>query len=169
MAITFPTTAELTSRLDEVEARLPAFPARIFRLQRAIAAANYDRTVAAFEAWTKATSRVLRHRQDLRQDRHRPGSRRRRATSSPASAPVPAPSPARPRRRASKVSEAAQTEATKLVDSAIDAVEDDVDDAIDAVEDVDDKPGSGTPVRAVDQGRARRAGQGAERSSAPRA
>ena len=35
-----------------------------------------------------------------------------------------------------------QTEATKLVDSALDAVEDDVDDAIDAVEDT---PGSGTP------------------------
>ena len=59
MAITFPTPADLTTRLDELEARLPVVSARVLKLQRAVAAATYDRTVAAFEAIASSINAFL--------------------------------------------------------------------------------------------------------------
>ena len=141
MAITFPTSAELTSRLDEVEARLPALPARIFKLQRAIAANNYDRWVAAFEAWNKAMSAFFGTAKTS--GKTVTGQARAAAGDVVDSVRTGARTVAgQATAQGRKVSQSAQNEATKLVDSALDAVEDDVDDAIDAVE---DKPGSGTP------------------------
>jgi hypothetical protein len=130
MAITFPSTAELTSRLDQLEARLPTIPARIVKLQRAIAAANYDRTVATFNALTGSTASFL--------DTARTSSRTvtgqaRAATGDVVSTlrigakTVAGQAGAQGR----KVAEAAATETTKLVDEAIESVE--------------EGPGSGRP------------------------
>ena len=73
-------TATLTEQLDKLEANLPAVPARILRLQRTLAGAAYDRTAAVVTAVAGSTKQLPRHRPGLRQDGHRPGPRRRRAT-----------------------------------------------------------------------------------------
>lgn len=141
MAITFPGSAEITTRLDEFESRLPAFPARIFKLQRSITAANYDRTVAMFEAVTEAMKEFFSTAKTS--GKTVTGQARAAAQDVVSSvrtgaATVGGQATAQGR----KVAQTAGSKATELVDDAIDAVEDDVDDAIDAVE---DSPGSGTP------------------------
>lgn len=130
MAITFPSTAELTSRLDELEARLPTIPARIVKLQRAIAAANYDRTMATFNALTGSAASFLNV---ARTSGKTVTGQARAATGDVGSSmrtgakTVAGQAGAQGR----TVARAAETETTKLVDEAIEAVE--------------DAPGSGTP------------------------
>jgi len=141
MAITFPSTAELTSRLDELEARLPAIPARIMKLQRAVSAAYYDRTVATINALTGSASSFL----TTARTSGKTVTGQARAAAGDVAAnvrtnvnTVTGQAAAQGRR----VARAAESETTKLVDEAIDAVESDLDEAI---EDVQDAPGSGTP------------------------
>jgi hypothetical protein len=123
MAITFPSTAEITSRLDELEARLPAIPARLVKLQRAVSAAYYDRTVAAFNALTGSASSFL----DTAKTSGKTVTGQARAASRDVAATVrtnvntvTGQAAAQSRR----VVDAAETETTKLVDGAIESVED---------------------------------------------
>jgi hypothetical protein len=142
MAITFPSTEEINSRLDELEAQLPALPARIFKFQRAVANAYCERTTAAFTAIGDAVKSFL---ETARNSGATVTGQARAAAEDVATsvrtgvATVSGQATAQGR----KVSEAAETQASKLIDQAIDAVEDDVDEAIDAVD--GDTPGSGTP------------------------
>ena len=165
MAITFPGTAELTTRLDEFEARLPALPARIFKLQRAIAAANYDRTVAfwtaigsstksffetALTAGKTVTGQARAAGDDVASSVRTGvntvvGQARAAGTDVVKTARTGANTVSgQATAQGKRVSKKAGSEATKLVDSAIDAVEDTVEDVEDVV-DVDEAPGSGTP------------------------
>ena len=130
MAITFPTSADLTSRLDELEARLPAVPARIFKLQRTVAATSYDRTLAAFEAIVSATTAFLATARTS--GKTVTGQARAAAEDVVTTARTGANTVAgQASAQGKKVAEAAERTATGLVDQAIDAVE--------------DAPSSGTP------------------------
>ena len=152
MAITFPTTDDINSRLDELEARLPTVPARIVKFQRTLAAANCERTNAAFTALADSTKAILQAARtsgatvtgqaraaadDVVQ------SARTGAATVTGQARAAAGDVAKSARtgaatvtgqataQGKRVARAAETQATKLVDQAIDAV--------------DDAPGSGTP------------------------
>ena len=54
---TLPTT--ITEQLDRFESSLPAIPARIMRLQRTLAGAAYDQTTTMFQALTDSTKAFL--------------------------------------------------------------------------------------------------------------
>jgi hypothetical protein len=130
MAITFPTGAAITSRLDEVEARLPVVPARIFKLQRTIAAANYERTVAVFEAFAGSTKSFL----DTARTSGKTVAGQARAAAEEIVTTVRNgvnTVAGQATAQGQQVTKAAEAQATKLVDQAIDAVE--------------DAPSSGTP------------------------
>jgi hypothetical protein len=123
MAITFPSTAEITSRLDDIEARLPAIPARIFKLQRTVAAANYDRTVAVFDAFAGSTKSFLGTARTS--GKTVTGQARAAAEDVVSTVRTGVNTVAgQAAAQGKKVTEAAETETTKLVDRAIDAVED---------------------------------------------
>lgn len=148
MAITFPSTEDINSRLDQIEARLPALPARLFKLQRTIAEANCQRTSAAFSALADSTKSVLG---TARTSGKTVTGQARAATEDVVSSvrtgvnTVTGQASAQGKR----VAKVAQAEATKLVDDAIDAVDDAVDAADDvldaAIDAADQTPGSGTP------------------------
>jgi hypothetical protein len=130
MAITFPTTAAITGRLDELEARLPVVPARILRLQRTIAAANYERTVAVVEAFAGSTKAFL----DAARASGKTVAGQARAAAEDVVTTVRTgvnTVAGQASAQGQQVTKAAETQATKLVDQAIDAVE--------------DAPSSGTP------------------------
>ena len=177
-------TATLTEQLDKLEANLPTVSARVLRLQRTLAGAAYDRTAAIVTTVAENTKAFLDTARisgktvtgqaraaggDVRrpapdQDRPagraadsdraarspRPAGHRPPATSPRRPAPAPAPSRGQAGAQGKKVSKAAaEPERPRSIDSAIDAVE--------------DKPGLRQALRAVDQGRAPRAGPGARR------
>lgn len=127
---TFPSAAELTSRLDDLEARLPAVPARVLKLQRTVAAANYDRTVAAFTTFASTTKSFL----DTAAVSGKTVTGQARAAAEDLVATLRTSIntvAGQAVAQGKKVSDAAETHASKLVDEAIDAVE--------------DAPSSGTP------------------------
>ncbi len=152
MAITFPTAADINGRLDELEARLPTVPARLVKFQRTLAAANCDRTSAAFQALADSTKAFLQTARTsgatvTGQARAAAGdvvqSARTGASTVTGQARAAAGDVVQSARtgastvsgqaaaQGKKVSQAAESQATRLVDRAIDAV--------------DDTPGSGTP------------------------
>src|SRR6478672_13134335 len=53
-SVPMPSTAVITERLDALESSLPTIPAKVLHFQRALAAAYYDRTTAAFQALVDA-------------------------------------------------------------------------------------------------------------------
>jgi hypothetical protein len=123
MTTTFPGTSEITTRLDELEARLPTVPARILKLQRTVAAANYDRTVAAFTAVASTTKTFL----DTAAVSGKTVTGQARAAANDVVATLRTginTVTGQAAAQGKKVATAAETQATKLVDEAIDAVED---------------------------------------------
>jgi hypothetical protein len=145
-------SATCTERLDKLEANLPAVSARILRLQRTLAGAAYDRTAAVVTTLAENTKAFL----DTARTSGKTVTGQARAaggdvlttastgvktvagqatkvaedvaTSTRTGARTVA---GQSRAQGKKVSEAATDRATKVVDAAIDAVE--------------DKPGSGKP------------------------
>jgi hypothetical protein len=125
-----PSTAVITERLDALESSLPTIPAKVLHFQRALAAAYYDRTTAAFEALVEAyrtmfESALVATRTVTGQARA--AGEQVGATLSTGVKTVAGQAKAQGRR----VSDTAATEIKGLVDKATDAVE--------------DTPGSGTP------------------------
>ncbi|MGH9271515.1 MAG: hypothetical protein ACRDZ2_09590, partial [Ilumatobacteraceae bacterium] len=49
----------MTTQLDRIEERLPTLPARVFRLQRAVARQTYDRTATVVDAVTESARNFL--------------------------------------------------------------------------------------------------------------
>jgi hypothetical protein len=125
-----PSTAAFTDRLDALETSLPTVPARILHFQRALAAANYDRTNAVFQAIFDSYRTFF---ETLMQSTRtvfgqaRAAGEQVAATVGTGAKTVAGQASAQAR----KVSDTAQSEVTSLVDRATDAVE--------------DTPGSGTP------------------------
>ena len=130
------TATFITERLDELEASLPAVPARVVRLQRAIVGAAYDQTAAVVTAVATSTRTVL----DAARISGRTVSGQARAAaddvvSSARGGARQVTGQARAQGR--RVADTASRESTRLLDSAIDTVED-VDATVDG-------PGAGTP------------------------
>jgi hypothetical protein len=123
MAIPFPGTAQLTNRLDALESRLPTIPARIVKLQRTLAAAYWDRTVATLDAVTGSAGSFLT---TARNSGKTVTGQARAASRDVATAvrtnvnTVTGQAAAQGR----QVVEAAEQETTTLVDRAIETVED---------------------------------------------
>ena len=103
-----PSTDMITERLDTLEANLPTIPAKVLHFQRTLAGKTYENYTAAVGAVTDSYKSFL-------------------DTAFASGKSVTSQAVA----QGKKVSKAAQAEATDLVDSAIDAV--------------DDAPGTGTP------------------------
>ena len=118
-----PSTDVITERLDALEASLPAIPARVLHLQRALAAQNYDRTMAAFQAVVDSYRTVFQT--VLHSTRTVTGQARaageQLATSFGTGAKTVA---GQTKAQARKVADTAQSETKDLVEDAIDAVED---------------------------------------------
>ena len=134
-------TATITEQLDRLEANLPAVPARIVRLQRTLAGAWYDRTAAVVTAMTGSTKSLLdttRISGKTVTGQARAAAEDVASTARTGARQVTGQAKAQGRR----VSKKASSEATGLIDSAIDTVESDLDKAEKAV---DTHPGSGTP------------------------
>jgi hypothetical protein len=125
-----PSTAMITERLDDLESRLPVVPAKVLHLQRVVAGKTYDNYVAYFAAVADsyksffdtavASSKAV-------SDQARAAGEEIINTLTSGIKSVAGQAAAQGRR----VSEAAESEVTDLVDSAIEAVE--------------DAPGTGTP------------------------
>jgi hypothetical protein len=129
-------TAFVTERLDEFEAKLPSIPARVLRLQREIASTTIDRTATVVSA--VATSMRTVFDTALISRRTVTGQARAAAdqvvsTTRLGSRQVAGQARAQGRR----VADTASREATELLDSAIDAVED--------TDHTSGGPGAGTP------------------------
>jgi hypothetical protein len=125
-----PSTAMITERLDDLESRLPTIPARVLHLQRVVAGKTYDNYVAYFGAVADSyrtffDTAVASNRAVTDQVRAAGEQIVNSLTNGFKSVASQAATEGR------RVTEAAQSEVTGLVDSAIDAVE--------------DAPGSGTP------------------------
>ena len=130
------TTTFITERLDELEANLPAVPARVVRLQRAIAGAACDQTAAVATAVATSTRTVL----DAARISGRTVTGQARAAaddvvSSARGGARQVTGQARAQGR--RIAGTASRETTQLLDSAIDTVED-VDATVAG-------PGAGTP------------------------
>jgi hypothetical protein len=130
MLFAMPTPTVITERLDQLEANLPAVPARIVRLQRSLAGAWYDGTAAMFNAVAGSTRRFI---ETARVSGKTVTGQARAAGEDVMST---ARSNARQvtgqaRAQGRRVSDKATRETASLIDSAIDAV--------------DHQPGSGTP------------------------
>jgi hypothetical protein len=125
-----PSTAVFTERLDTLESNLPTLPARILHFQRALTAANYDRTVAVFQAVIDSYRTFFETL--LQSSRTVFGQARAAGEQVAASVSTGAKTVAgQTTAQARKVSDTARSEVTSLVDRATDAVE--------------DTPGRGTP------------------------
>jgi hypothetical protein len=130
------TTTFITERLDELEANLPDVPARVLRLQRAIAGATYDQTAAVVTAIVTSTRTVLDTARISR--RTVTGQARAAADGVVSSARVGTRQvTGQARAQGKRIAATATRETTQLLDSAIDTVED-----VDATV---DRPGAGTP------------------------
>ena len=126
-------TPTITARLDQLEANLPAVPARFVRLQRSLAGAWYNQTAAILGAVTGSTKSFL----DTTRTSGKTVTGQARAavedvasTARTGAKTVTGQAKAQGRR----ISDTASTETTALLDSAIDAVDSQL-----------DHPGSGTP------------------------
>ena len=125
-----PSTALLTERLDALESSLPTVPARIVHLQRTIAGTTYDRYATFFCAVAGSTKSFLETARVS--GKTVTGQARAAADDVATTARTGAKTVAgQAAAQGKKVSTSASDEATKVVDTAIDAV--------------DDEPGSGTP------------------------
>ena len=123
-------TAVLTDQLDKLEANLPAAPARLVHLQRVLAGACYDRTAAIVTALTDSTKQFLGTAKTS--GKTVTGQTRAAAEDVLTTARTGAKTVAgQASAQGARVSNAARSETTGLLDSAIDAVE--------------DQPGSGRP------------------------
>ena len=123
-------TPTLTARLDAFEASLPAIPARLVRLQRAIAGCTYDRSAAAVGAFAGSTKTFL----DTARISGKTVTGQARAAVDDVTTTVRTNAKTvagQASAQGAKVSKTAAAETTKLLDDAIEAVE--------------DEPGSGTP------------------------
>ncbi len=116
-------TGTITDQLDRLESNLPAVPARIVHLQRALASAAYDRTSSVVQALSESTKAFL----DTARVSGKTVTGQARAageqvvdTARTSAKTVAGQASAQGR----KVSESAAGEAEKLLDDAIDAVED---------------------------------------------
>ena len=130
MALTLPTSAELSTRLDAFESRLPVLSARVLRLQRMVAGATYDRTTEALEAVAGSVKAILtaaRNSGAAVVDQTRAATEDVVAAVHTGITGVAGQARAQGRTVADRV----ERESTALVDAAIDAV--------------DDSPGTGTP------------------------
>ena len=147
------TTTFITERLDELEANLPAVPARVVRLQRAIAGAACDQTAAVATAVATSTRTVL----DAARISGRTvtGQARAAADDVVSSARGGARQVTGQRAQGRRIAGTASRETTQLLDSAIDTVED-----VDATV---GSPRRRHPLRAVDEGPAARARPSARR------
>ena len=125
-----PSTDMITERLDALEANLPAIPARVLHFQRAVAAKTYDNYTTAMgavaESYKSFFDTALTSSKTVT-GQARAAGEQLVATLSNGIKTVAGQTVA----QSKKVSDAAETEVTGLVDSAIDAVE--------------DAPGAGTP------------------------
>ena len=177
--ITDTMTAQINEQLDKLEANLPTVPARVVRLQRAVATKTYERTVDFWSAVSESTrnffettrlsGRTVVGQAKAAGDQVATATRtgaptvtgQARAagtqvagTTRTAANTVAGQTTAQGR----KVAKSATGEATKLLDGAIDTIED-------AVEDAEQAVGSHRPhqpsLRGPHQGRAARAGPGA--------
>lgn len=120
----------VTARLDNLETALPALPARIVRLQRAVAGATYDRFSGAVQSIAGATGNVLSTARVS--GRTVTGQARASGTDVLATAKRNANQVAgQTRAQGRRVSSKAEREASSVVDAALDAVE--------------TTPGQGTP------------------------
>ena len=125
-----PSTDVITERLDALEASLPTIPAKVLHFQRAVAAKTYDNYTATMDAVAESYKSFFDTA--LTSSKTVTGQARAAgeqvvATLTNGIKTVAGQSVA----QGKKVSEAAETEVTGLVDAAIDAVE--------------DTPGAGTP------------------------
>jgi hypothetical protein len=125
-----PSTDMITERLDALEATLPTIPAKVLHFQRAVAAKTYDTYTATIgtiaESYKSFFDTALTSSKTV-SGQARAAGEQLFATLSNGVKTVAGQAVA----QGKKVSEAAETEVTDLVDSAIDAVE--------------DAPSSGTP------------------------
>ena len=129
------TTTFITERLDELEANLPAVPARVVRLQRAIAGAACDQTAAVMTAVATSTRTVLAATRTS--GRTVTGQARAAADDVVSSARGGARQvTGQARAQGRRIAATASRETTQLLDSAIDTVEDDA---------TVGGPGAGTP------------------------
>ena len=129
------TTTFITERLDELEANLPAVPARVVRLQRAIAGAACDQTAAVMTAVATSTRTVLAATRTS--GRTVTGQARAAADDVVLSARGGARQvTGQGRAQGRRIAATASRETTQLLDSAIDTVEDDA---------TVGGPGAGTP------------------------
>jgi hypothetical protein len=121
----------ITDRLDQLEANLPAVPARIVRLQRTLAGAWYDQTAAVVSAFADSTKSFLSTTRDS--GKTVTGQARAAAEDVASSARTGARTVSgQAKAQGRRISDKATTETSTLLDSAIDAVD-------------DNHPGSGTP------------------------
>ncbi len=120
----------ITARLDELEATLPAIPARIVRFQRVLAGATYDRTAAVVSSVTGSTSSFL---ETARVSGKTVAGQARAAGEDLLT---------NARRNVRTVAGQATAQGRRVSGAANDSVSDLLDSAIDAV---DDAPGTGTP------------------------
>ena len=132
-------TAPFNDQLDRLEASLPPIPARILRLQRSLADAACERTSAVVSSVADSAKQFL----DTARVSGKTVTGQARAagddvltTARTGARTVAGQASA----QGARVSKAASTEATSLLDSAIDAVEETVEDV-----ETDEQPGSGTP------------------------
>ncbi len=121
----------ITERLDQLEANLPAIPARVVRLQRSLAGAWYDQTAAVVTAFAGSTKNFLITTRTS--GKTVTGQARAAAEDVASSARTGARTVSgQAKAQGRRISDTATAETTALLDSAIDAVD-------------DGQPGSGTP------------------------
>jgi len=125
-----PSTDVITERLDSLEASLPTIPAKVLHFQRVVAARTYDNYTAAFgavaDSYKSFFDTALSSSKTVT-DQARAAGEQLVTTLTNGFRNVAGQTVA----QSKKVSDAAETEVSDLVDSAIDAVE--------------DAPGAGTP------------------------
>ena len=125
-----PSTDMITERLDALEANLPTIPAKVLHFQRAVAAKTYDNYTATMGAVAESYKSFFDTAMTSSKTvtgQARAAGEQLVATFTNGIKTVAGQTVA----QSKKVSDAAETEVTGLVDSAIDAVE--------------DAPGAGTP------------------------
>lgn len=135
-------TDTINQQLDKIENNLPAFPARVFHLQRSLTNAWFDRTSSVINAVSESTRNLF----DVSRQSGRTVTGQARSaagqvadTARTGARTVSGQAAAQGRR----VAKTARNEAEELIDDAINTVESDVDAAQDAVEDSQGTSGRG--------------------------